>query len=346
MRRSPQRAARCLAAVAALALALAPALAPIPAEARPGGGFSSGSRGSRTYSAPPMTRTAPGGSTGTFDRTETPRGTYGNPGAATPGYGQAAPTYRPAPAGGGLGGGFMSGLMGGLLGAGIAGMLFGHGGFGGMSGGAGFLGFLLQIGLLALIAMFVVRFLRRRALGGASGGMMGGARPAMAGGVAGGNGYARAMDNGNGAQRGPAGGRAPVGTPIEVGAADFDQFGRSLLEINAAWSRGDRAALTRLTTPEMARYFTGDLDDLAARGWRNETRDVQLESGDLAEAWRENGTDYATAAMRFSLVDVTRDASGRVVEGDPQARQVVTELWTFARRNNGPWLLSAIQQAR
>jgi hypothetical protein len=45
-----------LTAIAAAALALAPALA----DARPGGGGSSGSRGSRTYSAPPSTSTAPG----------------------------------------------------------------------------------------------------------------------------------------------------------------------------------------------------------------------------------------------------------------------------------------------
>ncbi|MBX6743628.1 MAG: Tim44 domain-containing protein, partial [Acetobacteraceae bacterium] len=50
-----RRPAFLLAAVAAAALALAPALA----DARPGGGGSYGSRGSRTYSAPPVTRTAP-----------------------------------------------------------------------------------------------------------------------------------------------------------------------------------------------------------------------------------------------------------------------------------------------
>ena len=41
-----------------LLLALAPLLA-APADARPGGGRSMGSRGSRTYSPPPMTQTAP-----------------------------------------------------------------------------------------------------------------------------------------------------------------------------------------------------------------------------------------------------------------------------------------------
>jgi predicted lipid-binding transport protein (Tim44 family) len=96
----------------------------------------------------------------------------------------------------------------------------------------------------------------------------------------------------------------------------------------------------------MAGYFANDLRDLASRNWHNETRDVQLEQGDLSEAWREGATEYATVAMRFSLVDVTRDlATNAVVEGDPERRQTATELWTFARQGGGAWRVSAVQQA-
>ena len=36
--------------------------------------------------------------------------------------------------------------------------------------------------------------------------------------------------------------------------------------------------------------------------------------GDLAEAWREGETDYATVAMRFAMKEVTIDkATGRIV---------------------------------
>jgi predicted lipid-binding transport protein (Tim44 family) len=94
----------------------------------------------------------------------------------------------------------------------------------------------------------------------------------------------------------------------------------------------------------MERYFAQDLSDLQARGWTNVTRDVQLEAGDLSEAWTENGQDYATVAMRFSLVDVTTDATGKVVEGHPTERQTSTEMWTFTRRPGAQWVLSAIQQ--
>ena len=38
--------------------------------------------------------------------------------------------------------------------------------------------------------------------------------------------------------------------------------------------------------------------------------------GDLAEAWREGDTDYATVAMKFALKDsMVERVSGRTVEG-------------------------------
>lgn len=319
------------AAFAVVALALAPALS----EARPGGGSSSGSRGSRTYTAPPSTQTAPG-TVRQFDRTETAPARPGQPGT----FGAPA---QPRPA---ASGGFfsrnplMAGLMGGLLGAGLFGLLTGAGLFGGLSGLAGLFGLLLQIALIAGIVWLVLRLVRGR-------------RPAMAGGP---NGYAREMQPGmsptphrpvGGAMAGASGaaGAAAAARPVQLSEADFAAFERSLIEVNAAWSRQDVDALARLSTPEMTRYFANDLADLRARGWTNATRDVRLEAGDLSEAWHENGQEYATVAMRFSLVDVTTDAAGRVVEGDPSNRQTAVEMWTFARRPGAEWQLSAIQQA-
>ena len=72
---------------------------------------------------------------------------------------------------------------------------------------------------------------------------------------------------------------------------------------------------------------------------------MKLLQGDLAEAWREGPTDYATLGLRFALVDKTVDrATGRVVEGSETPTEA-TEVWTFQRRSGGNWELSAIQQA-
>ena len=308
-----RRPARVLTLLAAAAFALAPAFA----DARPGGGFSSGSRGARTYSAPPSTSTAPSAPR-QMDRTTTQRP---SPPAAAPG------SMRPQPAGGGFfsRNPIMGGLMLGLFGAGLFGLLGGAGFFAGLGSIAGLFGFLIQIALIVGLVMLVRNLLRRRAEpvpAGVPGGLM---RTGLQ----------------------PVGGGSGSAAPVAIAQADYQQFEALLRDVNAAWSRGDMATLGRLATPEMAQYFRDDLAALAARGWTNETRDVRLEQGDLSEAWREGARDYATVAMRFSLVDVTREvATGRVTEGDPNARTQATELWTFVRSQGGPWQLSAIQQTR
>jgi predicted lipid-binding transport protein (Tim44 family) len=82
---------------------------------------------------------------------------------------------------------------------------------------------------------------------------------------------------------------------------------------------------------------------------RNVVWEVKFLQGDLSEAWREDDAEYATVAMRFSLIDKMADrVSGKIVSGDPAVPQEATELWTFTRRVGGApgdWTLSAIQQA-
>jgi predicted lipid-binding transport protein (Tim44 family) len=258
------------------------------------------------------------------------------PNAPQPGYNNYnnAPGYAPgyqSPRSG-----FTSGLLGGLIGAGIGGLLLGHGFFGGGGmGGFGFLGLLIQIALL----YFLVRWLYRLFTGNRS--------PAVASGP---GMFARTglggMFNPGGTPGG--GGAAPRGgpPPITIAQADYQQFERLLQGIQYAWSNHDLNALRSMATPEMVSYFAEQLADQASRGVRNSVTDVRLESGDLAQAWAEQGREYATVAMRFSMVDATRDASSRVVDGSATEHTSATELWTFVRSRGGQWILSAIQQTR
>jgi predicted lipid-binding transport protein (Tim44 family) len=198
-----------------------------------------------------------------------------------------------------------------------------------MMGFGGFLGFLLQIGLIVLAVSLLVRWFRRRQ------------SPAFAGGP---NIFAR----GDAADARPMGGFAgPAGPPpIQIGEQDYQTFERLLQNVQAAWSRHDLNALSAMVTPEMLGYFNEQLTDQASHGARNEVSDVRLLQGDLAQAWREGSREYASVAMRFSMIDVTRDASGRVIDGSLLEHVTVTELWTFVRSSGGQWVLSAIQQAR
>src|SRR3712207_7461286 len=58
------------------------------------------------------------------------------------------------------------------------------------------------------------------------------------------------------------------------------------------------AALWGLATPEMAGYIQEELNENASNGVVNTVANVRLVQGDLAEAWREGESDYATVAMR------------------------------------------------
>jgi len=315
---------RRVAALLAVATALTVA-APV-VEARPGGGGSFGSRGSRTYTAPSATPTAPGGGM-TMQRSQTAP----SPGMGSPGM------QAPAATGRRFGGGFFAGL----LGAGLIGALLGGGFFGGLGGLASMIGLLFQVGLVVLVVMMALRFFRRRN------------EPAGAGAP-----YARsslddqqgARSPMGGAQGGPASGmfgggqRPPQTRPVQIGPADFQAFERLLGDIQDAYSREDRVTLGNLSTPEMVSYFDEELRNNAARGVVNKISDVKLLQGDLAESWGEDRTDYATVAMRYALKDVMIERnSGRVVQTDSSE---ATELWTFLRQPGRGWVLSAIQQTR
>lgn len=295
------------------------------ADARAGGGSSAGSRGSRTFSAPPSTRTTPS-TAAPIQRSTT------QPNAATTGAaGQAA---RPGLLGGGLfGGGMLGGLAAGFIGAGLFGMLFGHGMTGGMGGFASILGLVFQIVLIVIVARLAFAWWQRRnapSYATQAAGPTPDAAPHAFGGLG-------SMFGGNA----PA---APAGEPVTLEKADYDTFETLLADVQAAYSAEDLAALRGKATPEMVSYFAEELADNASRGVINRVTDVKLLQGDLAEAWRENGHEYATVAMHFALTDTTVErASGRTVEGGSPGE--VTELWTFMRTRGGSWLLSAIQQA-
>jgi predicted lipid-binding transport protein (Tim44 family) len=296
------------------------------ADARGGRGGSFGSRGSRTFSAPPATNTAP--TAAPINRSMT------QPNAATTGAaGAASQAARP----GLFGGGMLGGLAAGFIGAGLFGMLFGSGVMGGMGGFASILGLLLQVGLIIIVARLAFAWWQRRNAPSVAMQSAGPAAGAASGSSAQAFGGLGSMFGGNA----PA---APVGTPVTLEKDDFDAFEKLLGDVQLAYSAEDLSALRGKATPEMVSYFAEELADNASRGVINRVTDVKLLQGDLAEAWREGGHDYATVAMHFGLTDTTVDrATGNTVEGGTPDE--VTELWTFVRVRGGAWLLSAIQQA-
>src|ERR1700687_2273197 len=181
------------------AIATAFVLVSADAHARVGAGFSGGSRGTRTFSAPPATPTAP--TAAPIERSIT------QPGNAAP-IGQTG--MRP----GLFGGGLFGGLAAGFLGAGLFGMLFGSGFFGGMAGFASIIGLLLQIVLVVGVARLIFAWWQQRPAPAFAP-----ARPATGHGFAG--------------LGGMMGASAPVGEPLTIAKEDYDAFEKLLGDIQA-----------------------------------------------------------------------------------------------------------------
>jgi len=282
------------------------------AEARGGRGFSFGSRGSRTFQAPPATNTAP-------KAAQPIQKSITQPGRPTAG----AATQ---PARGGL---MRNLLLGGLMGAALA-SIFGAGMF------ANILGFLLQGLLIAGLVMLAVAFFRSRSAAN---------QPAMArAGTAG-----AAPTPGQQAYRQSVGAVGSQAPELTITGDDYNTFERLLKEVQLAYANGDVNALGERTTPEVLSQFARELDENKRRGVSNDLSEPVLLQGDLAEAWREGSSEYATVAMRYEMIDATVDVkTGRVLQGSTTEPQQVTELWTFYRPSGtgaDKWELSAIQQA-
>jgi predicted lipid-binding transport protein (Tim44 family) len=199
--------------------------------------------------------------------------------------------------------------------------------FGGLGGLSSIIGLILQIGLIIIVVRLAMSWWQRRheTASAYAGGPAGAAAPSS---------FRTATGFGLGSGS----------APLEIVPSDYEAFERLLGEIQDAWSNEDVARLHTLATPEMVSYFTRDLEANKTRNVVNKVFGTKLLQGDLAEAWREGETDFASVAMRYSLVDKTLDrTTGRLVEGSDQPMEV-TEVWTFLRPRGDNWELSAIQQ--
>jgi predicted lipid-binding transport protein (Tim44 family) len=125
----------------------------------------------------------------------------------------------------------------------------------------------------------------------------------------------------------------------------FIAGGRAAFEmIVSAYAKGDAGALRPLLNDEVFQNFN---NAMKARQQAKETLDttlVAITAADLIEAELQGRNAVVTVKIVSDQINVTRDAAGKVVEGDPSVVASVTDIWTFARntRSRDPnWTLIA-----
>jgi predicted lipid-binding transport protein (Tim44 family) len=308
------------------------------AEARAGGGRSSGSRGSHSYSAPRQTFSPPP----SRPQTAPP------PAAVTPGAQPrpGMPTPTPQPATGGFFRNVAGGLAGGLLGGMIGNMLFGGSGHAGPAGGPMGGGGCTSIGLFDILLIGGILYLGYKMLSRRR-------QEAL-----------QTSDLGGSAVSTPASWQTPEPAPApsydlqtelesirrtdpSFNEASFKEMAQDVFfKLQGAWMRQDPALLKDLATPELAAILEKDLQELKAKGQINKLENIAVRQVEISEAWQEQGQDYITMGFLANLLDYTVDANTNLVlAGSDKEPVKFEEYWTFTRPSgSGTWKLTAISQ--
>jgi len=321
---------RTVALTSVTMMLLAVCLWSLDAWARAGGGKSTGSRGSRSFSAPDKPGQSPSSS-----RQQ----------AVPPSSAQQAMPQRS-----GWMGGLMGGVTGFLIGGMIGSLLFG--GLGGGLGGGLFGGIgLMEILLIGGLLYVVYAYMRRRQ------------QPASAGTY----GYSPSpgAETPSWQSESRYASTATMGTtetlsdlerglghirrmdsafdPVRFADTASDVF----FKIEAAWMARDMGSVRDLMSSEMYENMQTECDRLRAARRLNRLENIAVRSVQVTEAWQESGQDFVTVHLLASLLDYTvEETSNQVLEGSRTEPVKFEEYWTFTRPVGAhPWQLSAIQQA-
>ena len=294
------------------------------ADARAGGGRSSGFRGSRSTQAPSRP-TQPS----TPQRDAMPQ--------------QAQQPSPMMPQSGGFMRGIGTAVLGGFLGSMLFSGLANAGGFGGL-GGSGF--GMMEILLFGGLAYFLYRkFAASRAAAAAGYGSM------------------QYQDAQYQAPTRPSySNNPPVQESLPLNGIDYrsltmmdrsftpEQFLKSaqdlFFKIQGAWNKQDTAAIRGLCGGELMKSWEDEIAQLKARGQKNRMENIALRESEVTEVWTESGEDFITVRLSANLLDYTVDEKGTVVNGSDANAVEFEEYWTFTRPvGPNPWKLTAVQQA-
>jgi len=111
-----------------------------------------------------------------------------------------------------------------------------------------------------------------------------------------------------------------------------------------AYAAGDASVLKNLLSAEVYGNFLQAIRDREQAGEILEDTLVDIKSAEIVEAFLEARQATVTVKFVSEQVNVTRDESGDVVDGNPNAIITVTDFWTFGRdtRSRDPnWTLVA-----
>ncbi len=97
------------------------------------------------------------------------------------------------------------------------------------------------------------------------------------------------------------------------------------------FAEGNTKALRAMLNDEVFENFAAAIKQREEAGETLETTLIGIKNAETLEARMEGRTAFITVKFVTEQVNLTRDKSGEVVDGDPNRVTDVTDIWTFAR---------------
>jgi predicted lipid-binding transport protein (Tim44 family) len=114
--------------------------------------------------------------------------------------------------------------------------------------------------------------------------------------------------------------------------AAFEEGARAAFEaIVHAFATADTGTLRALLNDEVFENFEHAIRQRLDAAETLETTVVGIKSAEIVEAEMSGRNALVTVTFISEQVNVTRDADGEAIEGDPAQVTDVTDIWTFAR---------------
>jgi len=113
---------------------------------------------------------------------------------------------------------------------------------------------------------------------------------------------------------------------------EFANGARAAFEmIVQAFAEGDTKTLENLLAEDVFENFNEAIVARREANEKLETTIIGIGSADVVEAAMDGRNAMVTVKFVSEQVNVTHDAEGRVVDGDPNQVTEITDIWTFSR---------------
>lgn len=116
---------------------------------------------------------------------------------------------------------------------------------------------------------------------------------------------------------------------------DSDQFLQgakaAFSMIVEAFARGERDTLRPLLAPDVFARFVGSIEERERRGETLTTELVSIREAEFVEAQLAGGRARVGVRFTSQQINLTRDAKGEVIDGDPGQVEDVIDIWVFER---------------